>query len=382
MGEFRLPDYDGACLTSVLPSILDRLTGGVPVLALPQARTYVVVLIDGLGWHQMHQYRQHCEFASAHLDSGLLLSTCVPSTTATALSCLGCGVPPGRHGVPGYSFLEPSVGTVVNALTWERGPADVAGFRQTPTVFERLNQEGRSSAAVTLERFENTAATRIAFGGTSFFPITAEDDVDEVVDLTARASADHDVVYCYRRLLDRAGHRHGVGSWQWLEELAAADDLIAALAELASPEVCVLVTSDHGMITVPGNRRIVAEDHGLTGGVFLGGEGRMRQVYGDDPAAIATKWARVLGERAVVRRRQEAIEEGWFGPVVTPRSAARIGDVLVAMRDDWAVMTTSAPRELNLMGMHGSLTPEEMDIPLLMFGGRVSAASGSGACRT
>ncbi|HMR48883.1 MAG TPA: alkaline phosphatase family protein [Arachnia sp.] len=369
MTGFRLPDYEGACITNVLPSVADRLAGRSPALGVPKARKYVVLLVDGFGWHQVRQYREHCEFVAHHLGGGKLLSTSVPSTTATALSCLGCGVPPGQHGVPGYSFFEPGVGAVVNALTWERGPEDVAGFRQVPTVFEELTVGGCACAAVTLARFENSAATRIAFGGTTFFPITAEGDVEEVVGLTARALQDHDVVYCYKRLLDYAGHGHGVGSWQWLEQLAAADDLVAALAGLSSPEVCLLVTGDHGMINVPHDRRVVAEEHGLADGVLLGGEGRMRQVYGDDPAAIAARWSRVLGERALVLRRQEAIDAGWFGPVVTPRSAARIGDVLVAMREDWAVMSTAFPRELSLVGMHGSLTPEEMEIPLLMFGG-------------
>lgn len=370
MENFRLPDYEGACITGVLPSVSDRLAGRPPSIDLPRARKYVVLLIDGFGWHQVNRYREHCEFVTQHLDAGLLLSTSVPSTTATALSCLGCGVPPGRHGVPGYSFFEPSVGAVVNALTWEHGPEDLAGFRQVPTVFEALSDQGCACAAVTLARFENTAATKIAFGGTTFFPIAAEGDIEEVVGLTALALQDHDVVYCYKRLLDHAGHGHGVGSWQWLEQLAAADDLVAALAGLSSPEVCLLVTGDHGMINVPSDRRLVAEEHGLTDGAVLGGEGRMRQVYGDDPAAIAARWSRVLGERALVLRRQDAIDAGWFGPVVTQRSAKRIGDVMVAMRDDWAVMTTAFPQELSLVGMHGSLTPEEMDIPLLMFGGR------------
>jgi hypothetical protein len=39
--------------------------------------------------------------------------------------------------------------------------------------------------------------------------------------------------------------------------------------------------------------------------------------------------------------------------------------VLVALRDDWAVMTRTQPRELTMVGMHGSLTADEMLVPLL-----------------
>ena len=72
-----------------------------------------------------------------------------------------------------------------------------------------------------------------------------------------------------------------------------------------------------------------------------------------------------LGERAVVCRREDAIAAGWFGPVAD-FVADRIGDVLVAMADDWAVMTLTRPKELTLVGQHGSLTSAEMRVPLLV----------------
>ena len=77
----------------------------------------------------------------------------------------------------------------------------------------------------------------------------------------------------------------------------------------------------------------------------------------------------MLGERASVLRREEAIEAGWFGPLVTALSAARIGDVVAAMTEDFAVMTRRTPGEFGLVGMHGSLTPAEMEVPLLVVSG-------------
>ena len=70
--------------------------------------------------------------------------------------------------------------------------------------------------------------------------------------------------------------------------------------------------------------------------------------------------------RAMVLTRSEAIGRGWFGSVdsaVLPR----IGDVVVACHGDFAVMATDAfPYERRLVGMHGSLTPAEMLIPVLV----------------
>ena len=65
------------------------------------------------------------------------------------------------------------------------------------------------------------------------------------------------------------------------------------------------------------------------------------------------------------RLRDEAIEEGWFGKV-EPSIGLRIGDVLVALQGDWSIMTLTRPGEFTLVGQHGSLTAEEMCVPLLV----------------
>ena len=64
--------------------------------------------------------------------------------------------------------------------------------------------------------------------------------------------------------------------------------------------------------------------------------------------------------------RDEAIERGWFGPVY-PGVRLRLGDVVVAAHDDWALMSSKDfPYEMTLVGLHGSLTPREMNIPILV----------------
>ncbi|NLE97967.1 MAG: alkaline phosphatase family protein, partial [Propionibacterium sp.] len=270
----------------------------------------------------------------------------------------------------GYSFYEPTVDAVVNALSWDNGPESIDDFRQRPTLFRELEAAGRSSAAVTLARFADSALTQLAFDGTQLYPRLTEGEVDETVMLVEEALREHEVVYCYERLLDYTGHGCGVGSWQWLDQLGFVDDLVAALAELASDDVCVLVTGDHGMINVGEDHRIVIEEEPPLGGyTHVGGESRFRQIYTDDVPRLAAAWRAFLRDRAEVRTRDEAIAAGWFGPRVSATTRPRIGDIVVAMRGDWALMSTTAPGEFNLVGMHGSLTPGEMYVPLITVGG-------------
>ena len=104
----------------------------------------------------------------------------------------------------------------------------------------------------------------------------------------------------------------------------------------------------------------------VAGVTMIGGEGRFRQLYVPGGAAtVAARWADRLGPDAWVLTRDEAIDAGWFGPL-PPRLADRFGDVLVAMADDGALMTTTQPNEFGLVGMHGSVTPAELNVPLLV----------------
>jgi hypothetical protein len=141
------------------------------------------------------------------------------------------------------------------------------------------------------------------------------------------------------------------------------------LREALPDDVTLVVTGDHGMVDIlPAHMILVEDEPGLMAGVSaLAGEGRFRQLYVDDdrPKRVAQRWRDHLGDRAWVRTRDEAVDEGWFGPVADD-VRERYGHVLVAMRDAWAVMTRQYPRELNLVGMHGSLTEAEMLVPLLL----------------
>ena len=81
---------------------------------------------------------------------------------------------------------------------------------------------------------------------------------------------------------------------------------------------------------------------------------------------VAARWGQLLGDSAEVLTRDQAIDRGWFG-TVSPSVLPRIGDVVAAARDDWGFFSSvDFPYELRLIGLHGSLTPAEMRIPLLV----------------
>jgi hypothetical protein len=363
-----IPRYGESTLADLLPSLGAHL--GVPgtkdVLGIAPAARYMVVLVDGLGARQLAEYSQQAPFL-ASLGERTITSG-VPSTTATSITSLGTGLAPGRHGIAGYSFWYPQARQVLQTLRW---PAAIDGLDVQPqlTYFERLEQAGVRTAAIAPSHFAGSGLTTAALRGPSFLPVPDESDHERrlALALQAATAGERTLGYFYERQLDHAGHEHGLGSPAWLRELAAADALVARLRGVLPDDVRMVITGDHGMMNVPRNNRVVVEDvPGLMDGVYaLAGEGRLRQLMTRAPDVVAQRWRDLMGERAWVRTRDEAIAEGWFGDVA-PRLAGRFGDVLVAMADDGAVLTRTLPRELQLVGMHGSLTDAELTVPLLV----------------
>lgn len=368
-----VPAYGSSTIADLMPSLGAHL--GVPgcdddVLGLPNADRYVVVLVDGLGWHLVRRAVRDAPYLASLLGDGTPITAGVPSTTVTSLASLGTGLPPGQHGMAGYTSRVPSTGEILNALTWESDLLARA-YQPRTTFFERAVASGVAVSSVALERFEFTGLTEAGLRGPVFVGFADEHAEDQRIALTVAAAArgSRSLVYAYERELDHTGHADGCESPSWLRHLARIDAMTERLRDALPDEVRLIVTGDHGMVDIPRRHQIIAEDAPeLMAGVdALAGEGRFRQLYVDaEPvAAVAARWAERLGELAWVRTRDEAVDDGWFGPV-DPDLLERWGHVLVAMRTDWAVMTRQFPRELTLVGMHGSLTPAEMTVPLFV----------------
>jgi hypothetical protein len=74
----------------------------------------------------------------------------------------------------------------------------------------------------------------------------------------------------------------------------------------------------------------------------------------------------VLGDGAWVVPGEQAVADGWFGPVA-PHARDRIGDVVAAARGGTAVIRSRAEKMISRMpGQHGSLTADEQLVPLLL----------------
>ncbi|MFJ1756300.1 alkaline phosphatase family protein [Kitasatospora sp. NPDC088134] len=364
------PRYGSAALSDLLPTLAAGL--GVPgfhgTLPLEPADRVCVFLVDGLGWELIRANPDWAPFLTSLMPGGTPITAGFPSTTATSLASVGTGLPPGRHGLVGYTVRIPENGRLMNQLRWNP-PVDPHAWQPYPTVFEQAHLAGVATAQVSSPLFASTPLTRVALSGGTFLGRTT---AEERMDRAAAWLAEHDraLVYTYLSELDAAGHRFGVDSDEWRLTLSLVDRMARRLAEQLPPRSALYVTADHGMIDIaPENRIDFDEDWELSAGVaLLGGEGRARHVYAHPGAAgdVYAVWSEVLGEQMWVATREQAVAAGWFGPEVDERVLPRIGDVVAAARDDVAIVATrSEPGESQMIGLHGSMTPVEQLVPLL-----------------
>ncbi len=366
-----VPVYDDTSLQALLPGVAAALGFGLgrPAVALPPAARCCVVLIDGLGRQLLEEASATAPFLAGLLTTGGSLTAGCPSTTATSLGSFGTGLPPGRHGLVGYEVMDPDRGVLLNELRWDPG-TDPLAWQPHQTVFQELADRGVRVAQTGNPEFDGSGLTRAALRGGEFIGIKR---LPARIDTALRVLGEPGptVVYVYWGEVDAAGHLHGQRSPQWRAALRKVDRELARLARRLAPDTLLVITADHGMVDVPHPQRLdLADRPDLSDGIaVVGGEARFVQLYCEPGATreVAGRMAAGLGESAWVRTRAEAIAEGWFG-TVDDRVVPRIGDVIVAARGCFALVDsrTATRHVLALIGQHGSLTPREQIVPLLV----------------
>ena len=328
-----VPDYGEGTLPDLATSLLASLgvRDAPNPLGLASTRRACLLIVDGLGWELLRAHQAAAPFLSELTTTGRALSAGFPATTVTSLSSLGTGLPPGRHGMLGYQVAVPGQDRLLNGLRWDE-QVDPLSWQPAPTIYQRAAAAGVDAYRVAARGLEKTGFSLASMRGAAYRP------ADSLGALVAQASwalagADRALVTVYHAELDGTGHVFGSQSEAWSYQLAHVDKLAEQLASSLPAGTALYVTADHGMVDAgPDDKIDVDLVPGLRDGVaLLGGEPRARHVYtrpGAGPDVLAT-WQGVLGPRAWVASRDEAIDAGWFGPV-EDRFAARIGDVVAA----------------------------------------------------
>ena len=375
----------------------------------------VMVLVDGLGWQMLRERAGHTPNLRRLLADSDYLHTCAPSTTAAALTTLATGVYPGAHAMVGYAVRDPllrsqlgaghvpKASDVFDLITFKNSSHDPLTWQSVPTLIERANAKAKAGygsplGAVSIGRskFAGSGLSLAAWRGFKHIGVDALDQRPYQAYRAIKEGAK--LVYLYVGELDHAGHNHGWHSDKWLQALEALDAMVGQLFRRLPAGTRIVLTADHGMVDTDRHHRIdLAKEKELAKDVVaVAGESRFLQLYvADDvanvPAAgspglgvagsrgacgvvenngreelaqsVAKRWAEFLGDRAIWVGTDPA---PLMGPL-SPGARAAVGDVLVALNDNWTVVDSRVQsfHATQLIGVHGSLTPVELEVPLI-----------------
>jgi hypothetical protein len=399
---FILPHYGGysiANLPATVAGILGvELAGAAPELPAPiwadlatGVRRVVLVILDAVGYLHLRRTLAAEDSALRRLaQAGRLVSltSVFPSTTVAALTTLWTGRAPLDHGFVGTQLLLPEQGVLANMLALapvaHRWPEELLDWGWVPEEFVTVPSLGQQLTAGGVQTVAHTYLPYIG-GGLSRIFLRGMASVRGYVGLS-------DMWINLRRTLlerpgeplfvsgywggtDAAAHVYGPDGEPFraaLRHLARSldEDFLDPLPQTAREGTLLVITADHGQTSTPPERVVQFADHPMLRQMLLlppAAEPRAAYLYvrPGQAEAVHAYVAENLADRFVLVDMERALAAGLFGPgEPSPEIRARLGDLLLLAQDDSRLLVTEEPAPFR--GHHGSLTPEEMLVPLLM----------------
>lgn len=402
-----LPHYDAYSVANIASTIAKAFHVNLEDAAPPlpshlwsdmadDVECIILLLLDAVGYLQLRRYlaAETSLFTRLALEGRLLPITSVfPSTTVAALTSIWTGQAPLGHGFLGTKLLLPEQGVLANLL--KMAPVGNAGagdleewgwepesFITAPSLAEQLGAAGIHTVAHTHRQFIGSTLTRIFLRGMS--ELRGYLDLSDLWinlrrTLINRPAGQRLFVDVYWGGADNIGHVYGTENEyvpSALRHLARSfeEDFLSTLAPETRKNTLLIIAADHGQIATPAERIVRLPDHPRFWEALLlppAGESRAAYLYARpaQKGAVEAYAKEYLADHFVTLDTECALEAGLWGELseVKPALRVRLGDTILVARNDARLSTREKEDDSSpLRGHHGSLTPQEMLVPLLM----------------
>jgi len=360
-----LPDYEGACTSNVVGTLLEDPDD--PPAWFPDglvgADQIVLLVLDGLGWDQMLD--RWSLLRGLPMMARTSITTVAPTTTATALTSISTGLPPGEHGVIGYRMDVDH--DVLNVLRWSTSRGDARELIPPESIQHEAAFGGQRPPVVVRAEFRDSGFTRAHLGGCRHVPYRMPSTL--VAEITHQLALGEPFVYAYYDGIDKVAHEYGLSHF-YDAELVFVDRMIEYLVQVLPAGVALVVTADHGHVDV-GDRIVNPAPEVLSHVQRQSGEARFRWLHAHPGAEHDLLHAAQEhhGDTSWVVSRDQTVDECWFGPKVLPGPLSRLGDVALVPFEALAFEDPADTGPFVLKGRHGSMTPAEVLVPLMVARG-------------
>ena len=359
----RLPAYKAGCITGIIPALLGpsgtkEIPNWMPD-CVRGARQVVLLVIDGLGWHQLQNNLVHCPTLSSMQGSSI--TTVAPTTTVSALTSITTGLAPAEHGLVGYRI--DMGGRVMQMLKWGDEKGDLRNMYSPDLVQPCPPFMGASVPVLSKAELEGSAFTQAHLRGARPKGWRAASSI--AVEIGELLRSGEKFIYAYYDGVDKIAHERGFGAF-YEAELRSADALVANIIEILVSGSVLLVTADHGQVMV-GTNTLPPHADVLAMTAYQSGEGRFRWLHARNGTEVEllARASQHHGDCAWVVSKEQIIDEQWLGPRLGPATRKRLGDVALVPRDAISFDDPADTGPYLLQCRHGALTDDELDVPLL-----------------
>ena len=395
--DYWAPDYEGGGFLNLITT-LGEICGahdsaytpltGVDTSEWSRARNLVLLLIDGLGADYI---ATHGRDGFLHRHQVATLTSVCPSTTAAAIPTAMTGLAPAAHALTGWHVFVPELDAITAVLPLSgRGfalPSSPAALPEQlygyDSFYQRLTRPSRVVTPIKLtdspfSLFHARGAERHPYH-TVPFPWIANmqfwrrrQDFFGILRRQCNEPGPANFMYAYWPYFDSAAHDQGIGGESALFGFRQLErDLEDFLRLIQGTDTTVVVTADHGFIDSPAAHQIDLQAHPELDKLLvraLCGERRFAYCYVRPDAKVDFEHyiASMFPDAMEAWPRDKLLDEGWLGPgPINPRLAGRLGDYVLAMKDDWTIRDhVYGEFPIDLVGVHGGLSNTEMHIPL------------------
>jgi hypothetical protein len=405
--SFIKPAYGNACFSDIPAFVRAAFGSSTPSplhttanVGQHRFKRVVTLFIDAFGWRFFERFQDHSllrRFANA--GSVSKLTSQFPSTTSAHVTTLYTGLPVGQHGVYEWFYYEPHVDRMIAPLLFSyAGDNDRESLQQTGIEGAAILPSGQVSRALAAqgvrsylvqprEFFNSTYSTQMGDSARMIPYLTLPEGLATITQ-TLRNVTDPTWVVGYFGMFDAICHLYGPNAAQSDADLDATLTVIERWLERdllgKFDDTLLMIIADHGQVETDPTRILYLDQTPAFGklrpllrtnrrGEFLAPAGSCRDFFVhvqeehlDEAQAALTG---IVRGRAEVRRVDAMIEQGYFGPDgVSAQFQARVGNLVVLSFAGESVYWLGDGRfKQKFYGHHGGLTPQEMEIPLLLL---------------
>jgi len=398
------PDYSRYCLSN-LPSTIISLFGiNQTRPTLPRdvlggidnssVENVILLLCDGLGFKEWKRQSGKGFFGSMAKKGRVRpITTVFPSTTAAALTTISTGLTPQEHGLPEWFVYMEELGEVIVTLPFSRvhdsgrdtlkGTFNPRALFDGRTIFHRLGDEGIRSTSITSRALARTAYTTVSRAGSEVEAYNTASDLALSLRRLVERSRGQNLFYVYWPYVDTIEHIYGPNTGEAKVEAslishALQEGLLSKLDRKAARKTLMIVTADHGQLSVDPRRTLYLNRFGKLVRALenapSGGKvppwGSARDAYlrvEDGELGRAMEYLeKKLDGVASVLTTEDAITQGLFGINKPSRKfKRRTGNLMILPHGNNTVWYRYRKGDsLALRGHHGGLSKDEITIPL------------------